>query len=290
MNVLNKALRPIGRRLRSVIGVPEVTATLVRIHQIIVEDHINKHIYGNQRYQHPESLNRFEYQVYSKCGEDGIIAEIFKRIGSTNQVFVEFGVEDGLENNTAHLLLKNWTGYWIEADRKCVKSIKQTYSALISKKKLSVKHAFVDAENIETILKELGIPQEFDLLSIDIDGNDYWVWKAIKSYHPRVVVIEYNGLLRPDTKWVMKYNPEHRWNGTSYFGASLKSLEILASEKGYKLVGCNFTGANAFFVGEDLVEGKFLEPFTAENHYEPRRPYLIRKVGHRRGFGDFESI
>lgn len=243
----------------------------------------------NPRYQNPKRLTRFGYQVYSQNYEDGLIAEIFKRIGTTNRFFVEFGASE-LMNNTTYLLVKNWTGIWIEADPRTVKRIKARHKVLIRDKKLSVRNAFVTAENIETLFKELDAPEEFDLLSIDIDGNDYWVWKAIESYRPRVVTIEYNAKFSPDVKWVMKYNPGHRWGGTCYHGASLKSLEILGSSKGYKLVGCDFNGVNSCFVRDDLVADKFLPPFTAEEHYEPPRYFLVREAGRPSDSGDFESI
>ncbi|OEU66622.1 MAG: hypothetical protein BBJ57_02495 [Desulfobacterales bacterium PC51MH44] len=263
------------------------TRLIVNLSKIMTDEYIDKHLYKNAKYSDPTRLNRFEYQVYSQNGEDGIIEEIFNRIGTRNKFFVEFGVENGLQNNTAYLLTKDWTGCWIEANEAWVKEIKQKFNSLIQEKRLLVRQAFITGENIESLLVEAQVPKEFDLLSIDIDGNDYWVWKAIKSYRPKVVVIEYNPMFRPDAKWIMKYNPEAIWNGTSYYGASLKSLEMLGLEKGYKLVGCNFLGVNAFFVREDLVEDKFCAPFTAENHYEPARYHLTRRNGHPRDFGDF---
>lgn len=259
------------------------------LRKIAIENYINKQLYENPKYQNPKKLNIYERQVYSQNGEDGIIAEIFRRIDTKSKFFVEFGVGNGLENNTVYLLLKGYTGYWIESNRKDVERINQKFNFLIDKKALLVKHAFVTAENIETLFEEANVPREFDLLSIDIDGNDYYVWKSIKNYHPRVVVIEYNALFPPDVEWIMKYNPKFTTRGTCYFGASLKSLEILGTKKGYKLVGCDFRGVNAFFVREDLVEDKFLEPFTSENHYEPIRYYLTTKIGHPRDFGDFEK-
>jgi len=102
-------------------------------------------------------------------------------------------------------------------------------------------------------------------------------------------VIEYNATFRPDTEWIMKYDPNAVWNKTSYFGASLKSLELLGNRKEYSLVGCNFIGLNAFFVRNDLTADKFAAPFTADNHYEPLRYHLWRKAGHPRGFGDFTT-
>jgi len=269
--------------------ITDIKTEIINIRSINIDTYIQKHMYENPRYQDAKRLNRFEYQVYSQNGEDGIITEIFERIGITNKFFVEFGASV-LMNNTTLLLLKNWTGVWIEAVPDITEGIKAKHRALIENKRLLIKNAFVDSENIEKLFKELNVPEEFDLLSIDIDGNDYWIWKAIENYRPRVVVIEYNAKFGPDMKWVMKYNPNHRWSGTCYHGASLKSLEMLGLTKGYKLVGCDFNGVNAFFVRENLIGEKFLAPFTAENHYEPPRYYLARQVGHARDLADFESV
>jgi hypothetical protein len=265
--------------------------TLGTIADILALDYIERHM-SEAKYKNGKRLNRFAYQGYSQNGEDGIIAEIFKRIGTTNCYFVEFGAGgDGLENNTAYLLLKKWRGCWIEGNPESVDNIRKRYKTLIKKGRLLIKRAFITAENIERLFREVRVPEELDLLSIDVDGNDYWVWKAINHFRPRVVVIEYNGLFRPDVRWVMKYNSKHVWNGvTGFFGASLKSLEILGKKKGYSLVGCNFQGSNAFFVRDDLVKNKFLSPFTAENHFEPSRLHLVRRYGIKRDFGEFENI
>lgn len=261
----------------------KITDNIIRI---MIDEYTIKNMHNQQKYQNPKSLNRFEYQMYSQGDEDGIIAEIFKRIGTTDRFFIEFGISE-LENNSLALLIQDWKGVWIEADAKIVRNVKKRFSDLIHEQRLRIEHANITCDNIEAIFQKLKVPGEFDLLSIDIDGNDYWVWKAIANYRPRVVVIEYNAMFRPDIKWVMKYNPLHRHNGTSYYGASIKSLETLGFKKGYRLVGCNFGGVNAFFVREDLVKDKFLEPFTAKNHYEPPRYFLGRKTGNVRGFGDF---
>jgi hypothetical protein len=266
-----------------------------RMHQIqttiAIENYINQLLTHDPKYQHPKKLNRFERQVFSQNGEDGIITEIFKRIQTTNKFFVEFGVsKDGLENNTINLLLNGWQGCWMEAKPKASDQIQKRYRTLIQNRKLTIKTAMINAENIQPLFQELSVPSEFDFLSIDIDSNDYWVWKAIKNYSPRVLAIEYNATLGPDLKWVMKYNPQHTWDGSSYFGASLKSMELLGQEKGYKLVGCNLTGSNAFFVREDCTKDLFLEPLTSENHYEPPRYHLTHKKGHPRSWGDFENI
>jgi len=253
-------------------------------------DYIQKHLFNNPKYYDPKSLNRYEYSCYSQNGEDGIINEIFNRIGTSNKQFVEFGVQDGLESNGALLLVKGWSGLWMEGSGKYVKLINKQFSQLIKNGKLTAKKTFVNAENINDLLNGANVPEELDLLSIDIDGNDYWVWKAVNA-RPRVVVIEYNAMFPPDTQWVLPYEPDFIWDGSSYFGASLKSLENLGKEKGYMLVACDFTGVNAFFVREDLVEDKFLQPFSANHLWESPKYFLCRsRSGHTRNFGDFESI
>jgi hypothetical protein len=251
---------------------------------------LQANLYGHKKYLDNKRLNQHEFKIFSQGGEDGIIEEIFKRIGETNKIFVEFGVGDGTENNSLYLFLKNWRGYWLDGNLSSINKIKSRYDFLLKPGKLQVCHYFITAENIETALKELGVPKKLDFLSIDIDGNDYWVWQAIVNYSPRVVAIEYNGNLGPEIKWVMKYRPDHVWRGTSYFGASLKSLELLGASKKYKLVGCSFAGTNAFFVREDLIGDNFFAPFTSENHYEPKRLFLLKTVGEKRFFGDWENI
>ena len=262
-----------------------------QMNELAIDKYLQKNLYENPHYQDSKRLNQYEFKVYSQGGEDGIIAEIFQRIETTNQWFVEFGVGNGLENNTTYLLTRGWKGGWIEGNSQFVKQIKREFSHLLNLGKLQLKNTFVSVDNIEKLFAEFDIPQEFDFLSIDIDGNDYWIWQAIANYRPRVVAIEYNAIYPPESSWVMKYNPKHQWDYSSYMGASLLALEKLATTKGYKLVGCSFTGVNAFFVRSDLVKDKFCEPYTTENHYQPARYFLCdRTCGHPRSFGDFETI
>ena len=247
-----------------------------------VAQYLDEHLYSNPKYADSKRLNKAEYQVFSQNGEDGIIAEIFNRIGTTNKYFVEFGVENGLECNSTNLLYKQWSGLWIEGSSNFYADIAIRFKDLIAKGQLIVKNKFINAENIESIFKSADAPAEPDLLSIDIDYNDYYVWQAITNYNPRVVIVEYNALYRPDTHFVVPYNAERMWDKTSYFGASLLALQQLANEKGYCLVGCCFMGSNAFFVRKDLVGDHFEAPYTADNHYEPIRDYLYHKSGHPR--------
>ncbi|GFE68622.1 hypothetical protein [Chroococcus sp. FPU101] len=265
-------------------------ATQSSLKNLMIEDYLNNHLKNNSKYSDPKKLNQYEFKAYSQGGEDGIIYEIFRRIGTTNQYFVEFGVGFGLENNSAFLLTLGWQGLWIEGSDKYCKRIKEKFGSVIENRQLTLINNFVDADNIETLFKQANVPQELDLLSIDIDGNDYWIWKAINNYRPRVVIMEYNAVYPPYVSWTIQYNPNHRWDYSNYMGASLLALEKLGTLKGYKLVGCSFTGVNAFFVRDDLVNEHFLAPYNAENHYEPARYFLCEQTaGHPRSFGKFDN-
>lgn len=237
------------------------------------------------RFRDPQRLLGSGFKVYSMHDEDGIIEEIFRRIGETNRWFVEFGAGDGLENCTAYLLMKGWSGAWIEGSAACYQAILRHLAFAVEERRLRVAYSFITAENIESLLEELEVPEEFDLLSIDIDRNDYWVWEAIRRYRPRVVAIEYNASWMPTVACVVPYDPWAIWDGSNYSGASLKALEHLGRRKGYCLVGCNFAGVTSFFVREDLAGGgRFKEPFTAENHFEPPR-HVRMPSGARRAIG-----
>lgn len=241
------------------------------------------------RYRNEKRLNKYEYQVFSQNGEDGLLAEVFKRIGVTNRCFVEFGVGDGLENNTAYLLMNGWTGLWIEIDQHSCHMIETGLQRIIRSKRLIVKNSRVSVENVERLFAEANVPAQFDLLSIDIDGNDYWVWEAIQHFSPRVVIIEYNSALGPRFDWKVAYKPDLKWNGSAYFGASLKALESLGSQKGYVLVGCTLSGTNAVFVKRNLVKNTFLKPYTAENHYECFKDGLFDRSKYKRCFDLFSN-
>ena len=234
------------------------------------------------RYRNPKMLVSYGYKIYSQNDEDGIIKEIFARIGITNKIFVEIGVGDGLENNTAALLLESWSGLWVDADAHSMEKIRKHFTEIIAKGKLQIAHCLVTESNVDEILSSRIDQAEIDLLSIDIDGNDLHILNAIDSILPRVIVIEYNAKFVPPILYSPRYDKNHNWQSDDHFGASLKSLEFDLYDKGYALVGCNLIGTNAFFVRHDLVLDKFAEPFTAEMHYEPARYYLAGYAsGHR---------
>ncbi|MNP43147.1 hypothetical protein D3C76_1369480 [compost metagenome] len=130
-------------------------------------------------------------------------------------------------------------------------------------------NCFITKENIVKIFQEHQIPTQLDLLSIDIDGNDYWIWQALADYKPRAVIIEYNASYPPPQKRVTPYDAGFVWDGTSYFGASLASLEALGYSMGYALVGTDSRGVNAFFIRQDLLAKSGFAALTAEEAYHP---------------------
>jgi len=278
----------LGPRLQRWIATP-ISAALDRQNELLFDAHWTQ-LLASQQYSDPLRLERFGFRTYSQNDEDGIIQEIFARIGIENSTFIEFGVEDGQQSNTALLLYKGWRGLWIECSDKHYASISEFFKSQLHSDQLQVQREFVDADNINGLIVKAGLG-DVDCLSIDIDGNDYWVWKAIEI-RPRVVVVEYNAKFRPPMKWVMDYNPRHRWDGSDYHGASLQSLAELGKQKGYTLVGCCLAGVNAFFVRDDLVQKKFAA-LDAVSLYNPPRFYAGKYLvtGHQRmGRGPFSSI
>ena len=229
---------------------------------------------NNAAKQSSKSLNAFGRKIYSQHEEDGIILEIFNRIGTTNKVFVEFGVQNGLECNTRALLFCGWRGLWIEGIMLHVEHINQQLSTTINTGQLLVRNAFITKDNINELISSKIPEKEIDLLSIDIDGNDYHILSAIHCIKARVIVIEYNAKFPPPIKYCQKYNEYHSWDGSDDFGASITFVDEKLNIMGYKLVACNLSGSNAFFVRQNLLEDKFDEPFNAEHHYQPARYFL----------------
>jgi len=238
------------------------------------------------KYQDPKRLNRHEAQVFSQNGEDGVIAEIFARIGVVDRVFVEFGAGDGMENNTTYLLSQRWSGFWFEGDESNVQAISESFEQAVRKNRLVVAREFFTAERAAEILSKHQVPREFDLLSLDIDRNTSWIWRNLGDFRPRVVVIEYNASIPPHDEWEVAYRADATWDGTVYFGAGLRNLQKIGEKLGYVLVGCELSGTNAFFVRNDLTLDKFSAPFSAEHHHEPPRYFLRRTWGHRRAFNE----
>jgi hypothetical protein len=281
-----KPLRPYLRAILDTRGYAGLTSNVLYAMQ-------RESLLSNERNRDPRRLLAHGFRGYSQHDEDGMIQEIFQRIGVSNRVFIEFGVGDGTENNTLYLILSGWQGLWIDSSEANAVAVRRQFSPLIQAGQLNFVCRFVDRDSINEIIEKASYCGEIGLLSIDIDGNDYWVWEVISVVQPRAVVIEYNAVFRPPLAVVAEYDKDFVWNGTSYYGASLKALEALGSRKGYALVGCSLSGINAFFVRQDLVEDRFCAPFTAENHFEPPR-FGFYKIGtldmHPPGMGKYEIV
>lgn len=244
------------------------------------------------RFQQPGRLQRHGFKSYSQTDEDGIIAEILRRLGAgVPRRFVEFGVENGLECNTLRLLLQGWNGLWIEGAQTHCTEIDTRFPQYLSDRTLVLEQAMVTRGNIDKLLAANKVEGEIGVLSIDIDGNDLWVWQAIEAVRPAVVVIEYNAAWTPPLSVVQEYREDRSWDGSNYFGASLEALTRVGNQKGFNLVGCSYSGVNAFFVRAELAGALFHGPYTAEEHYEPARYWLrFLRSGHQPGMGPLVTV
>jgi len=216
-------------------------------------------IYGAGR--PPRSITDAELSIYSQNGEDGILLYLVSLTGGGGRRFLEIGIGDGRECCCANLALNwGWTGAMVEADPVSAKSAEQFYADIAG---VVVKQAFVTVENVNTIVAA----DHVDLLSIDIDGNDYWVWNALKA-SAGIVVAEYNASFGPEAAVTIPYDPSFMFREASshrmYHGASVAALAKLAAQKDMALVGCDSQGVNAFFVSRPLLSDRLREVSVTE--------------------------
>jgi hypothetical protein len=236
------------------------------------------------------SLREAEFQVFSQWGEDGIIQYLLSHVRIEHEIFVEFGVESYQEANTRFLLLNNyWSGLIIDGSEEHMAAV--TNSDLAWRHTLHARSAWITAENINDVISSAGISGDIGLLSVDIDGVDYWVWKAIHVVQPRIVIAEYNSLYGPKAKVTPPYDPTFE-RGKAHFshvfyGASLAALDHLAQEKGYRLLGTNSAGNNAFFVRADLAPA--LPTVTPEQTFQPARFREARLASGELAFRTFDD-
>ena len=203
-----------------------------------------------------DNLNDYEFKVFSQFGEDGIIQFLIKNIDLSCKKFIEFGVENYEEANTRFLLENNnWSGLIIDSSLENVEHIKnQNY---YWKHDLKAINEFITRENINEIFKQNKFTGKIGILSIDVDGNDYWIWNAIDLVDPDIIVIEYNARLGNESSLTIPYKSNFNRENNSKkdtYGASLNALYKLGKEKGYELVGTNSNGNNAFFVKKDKIK------------------------------------
>jgi len=215
----------------------------------------------------PGGWRGHEFRVFSQWGEDGLIQHLVHEVPVARRVFVEFGVEDYREANTRFLLVNDgWSGLVMDGSEENVRRIRQ--DPLFWQHNLKATQAFVTRENIDTLLADQGLSGDIGLLSIDIDGVDYWVWEAITAVSPAIVVIEYNARFGAERAVSVPYDAgfvrSKAHHSMIYYGASLRALCLLGKRKGYALVGCNSAGNNAFFVRRDLLPASLPEREPAQ--------------------------
>lgn len=230
-----------------------------------------------------DPLIAYGHKVYSQCDEDGIIAEIFRRIGRTSSVFIEIGCGNGIENNTHALLLQSWKGVWIDGNRKNISGIQNSLGNSY-RSRLVLKEALVTPENINDVLDGCLVDlledqnQRVDFFSIDVDSYDLAILRQMEL-RPRVICAEYNAKYPPPIEVEVPYAPDQGWCGDDYMGASLASICRQMTTHGYRLVACNVSGVNAFFVEEDLA-GHFEEASIEALYMPPRYQLCLRNSGH----------
>ena len=227
---------------------------------------------------HLNPLNRYGNKCFSQTDEDGITLEIVRRLGITDGVYAEFGVEKGLENNTLILAALGWRGFWVGGDDLAFDYSKATRFAYIKD--------WITLDNLLTLantgLQKLNTRQ-VDVLSLDLDGNDiYFVEKLLSTgLTPKLAIVEYNGKFIPPTRFQIAYDSAHRWKGDDYFGAALMNFVDMFQKYGYRLICCNsHNGANAFFIHNDFAHLFSDVPENINDIYVSPRYHLYNKHGH----------
>jgi hypothetical protein len=217
-----------------------------------------------------DDIRAAEFKVFSQFGEDGIIQYLIRhaRVTEQHRTFVEFGVESYEEANTRFLVINdNWRGLIMDGSASHMRKVRD--SSIYWRHNLLAVDAFIDADNINDLIGNAGFSGEIGLLSVDIDGNDYWVWEKIEIVNPIVVVAEYNSVFGPRHAVTVPYDKNfirgRAHSSNLYWGASLKALVKLGNRKGYAFVGSNSAGNNAFFVRRDRLNGQ--HELTAEEGY-----------------------
>ncbi|MFQ5994990.1 MAG: hypothetical protein ACE5K1_07825 [Acidiferrobacterales bacterium] len=204
-------------------------------------------------------LELAEKSVYSQHGEDGVIEALLRHIPATYDYIVEFGAYDGITMSNSRYLIedKGWSAFLIELDSRFYKRLASLYA---ENEKVTTLRAAVTPTNINRLFKQAEVPKDFDILSIDIDGPDYYVWQGLTEYRPKIVIIEYNSSIAPEREYVVPAQEAFARGGTDREGASFLSLYQLGKSKGYRLVYSELSGANLFFVHHSCaVSAEFTE-------------------------------
>jgi hypothetical protein len=237
------------------------------------------------------SFRDVEFRAFSQNGEDGILLYIFSLIGASNRLCVEVCAGDGIQCNTANLIINHgWHGLLFDGDEQLAERGRQYYAALGDTFCFPPRlvNAWITRESINSLIRQQGFQGEIDLLSLDIDGNDYWIWESIEVVRPRVVMAEIQCIWGSDRAVTVPYSDEFRTEFVDQFGvycgASLPAFVKLGKRKGYRLVGVQNLGFNAVFVadgvGEDLLPEVDAESCLDRPFVRWAKRELLPKVQH----------
>ena len=215
-------------------------------------------------------LNACEFQVFSQFGEDGIIQQLVRHLPIEHRTFIEFGVEDFAEANCRFLMMNdNWRGFVLDGSARQIEKLRSWEQ--FWKYDLNTRCEFVTRENVNALLGASGFAQDLGILSIDVDGMDYWILTAVNAVRPRILIVEYNALFGAERKITVPYSAnfvkQHAHASGLYFGASLGAITHAAEQKGFALVATESSGTNAFFVRQDLLRNSLAaKPVHAAYH------------------------
>ena len=252
-----------------------------RFQQKLLEDHRTIGRLGNALYLSGQTglvatnfdppFNAREFSCYSQNGEDGLILHLLAKVGVENYFIVEIGTEDGRECNSANLILNyGWHGCLIEAAAQWAEKAEDYFNECNASDRVNIINTRAEPETINDVLTDAGIPAHVDVLSIDIDSYDYWLWESLDAVSPRIAVVEYNASFGPDRSVTIPYSqtPVAQPN-PMYHGASLSALEKLGERKGFVLIGCDNRGINSFFVRRDLARAAGLKAVAPARAFRP---------------------
>lgn len=216
-------------------------------------------------------INAYEFSFYSQNGEDDILLYLAGKAGVTGRRVVEIGTEDARECNSANLIFNfGWEACLIEADPVWAEKAREYLASMNADDNVTLIQARAMPGDIDHCLQTAGFSGEIDILSIDIDSHDYWLWRAVENVSPRIVVIEYNASFGPSLSvTVPEPEPAAGNNEPCYHGASITALQRLGLRKGYELVGADSKGVNAFFLRKDLTAAAGLRPVPPERAFRP---------------------
>jgi hypothetical protein len=270
MKWINSAIAPIKRALSTIHGIDR-TFDEIKVNQGVLFSELNKN-------KNSRNLKDYEFKIFSQWGEDGIIQRLTSVVEIANRAFIEFGVQDFTESNCRFLLVKdNWDGLVIDGSADNIKALKNSY--FYYKHNLVAVDAFIAKDNINDLLARSGFGEDVGILSIDLDGNDYFIFEAITYCRPRIIICEYNAVFGAIRSISVPYDAafvrHNKHYSHIYYGASLGAIAHIAKKKGYSLVGTNTAGNNCFFVRNDLLNAQVQvldtgEAFTASKFRESR--------------------